>query len=88
VSYCSNIAIRCSVGSVFNSRAHYHLGNMLNVVNVKQFRCTLNFIQLATLAVMDTFLSGYKRKDRDNKDSSNKQNEASSCRETVCKEHK
>jgi hypothetical protein len=38
-------------------------GNLLNGVNVIKFRCTLNFLLLATLAVMDTFLDGYKRKE-------------------------
>jgi hypothetical protein len=31
--------------------------------NVIKFRCTLNFLLLATLAVMDTFWDGYKRKE-------------------------
>jgi hypothetical protein len=36
------------------------------VVNVKKFKLTLNFLLLATLAMMDTFLSGYKKKARNN----------------------
>jgi hypothetical protein len=43
---------------------------------------TLNFLLLATLAVMVTFLSGYKRKDEGNESVSNKDNEASSNTET------
>jgi hypothetical protein len=39
---------------------------LLNVTNVIKFRCTLNFLLVATLAVMDKFLSDYKGKDRDN----------------------
>lgn len=33
---------------------------------VIKIRCTLSFLLLATLAVMDKLLSGYNRKDRDN----------------------
>jgi cell division ATPase FtsA len=40
------------------------LGNLLKAVNV--MKCTLNFLLVATLAVMDKFLSGNKRKDREN----------------------
>jgi len=47
------------------------------------FRCTLNFLLLATLAVMDTFLSGCNTKGRDNEAGSN--NEAISGTETVRK---
>jgi len=39
-----------------------------SLLNVIKFRFTLNFLLLATLVVMDKFLSGYKREDRDNKD--------------------
>jgi hypothetical protein len=60
--YCSTVAIHCCVG------------NALNVISVIKFRCTFNFLLLATLAVMDKFLSGYKRKDRDNEAGSNKDN--------------
>jgi len=33
---------------------------------VTNFRCTSSFLVLATLAVMNEFLSGYRRKDGDN----------------------
>jgi len=33
-------------------------GNLLNVKNGMEFRCTLNFLLLATLTVFDKFLSG------------------------------
>jgi hypothetical protein len=40
---------------------------------------------VATLAVMDEFPSGYKRKDRDNEASSSEDNEATANRESICK---
>jgi hypothetical protein len=54
---------------------------------VIKFRFTLkNFLLLlASLAVMDIFLSGYKMKDRDNEACVSKDNDASSGREIVCK---
>jgi hypothetical protein len=54
------------------------------MVNVIKFRCILNFLLLATLAVMDARVSGYKKKYRDNEAGLIKDNEASSSRETVC----
>jgi hypothetical protein len=47
------------------------------VLDVIKFRCAFNFLLLATLLVLEIFLSGYRRKDKDN--------EAGSSRETVCK---
>jgi hypothetical protein len=38
------------------------LGNMLNVENVIKFRCILNFLLLAILAVIAKFLNRYKRR--------------------------
>jgi hypothetical protein len=58
------------------------------VVNVIKFMSTFNFLPPATFAVMDTFLSGYKRIDRDNEVGLSKDSEASSCRGAVCKEPK
>jgi len=48
---------------------HYYVDLVLNFIfdnllNVIKFRCTLNLLLLAILAVMDTFLSDYKRKDK------------------------
>jgi hypothetical protein len=50
-------------------------------------RRALSFLLLATLAVMDTFLSGYKRNDTDNEAGSTKVNEASSSKEAKCRKH-
>jgi hypothetical protein len=44
-------------------------GKLLNVVNVIRFRCTLNFLLLTTLTVMDIFSS------EDNERGSSKDNE-------------
>jgi len=44
----------------------------------------LKLLLLATLAMLDKFLSGYKRIDRDNEAQSGKDNETGSSRETVC----
>jgi hypothetical protein len=62
--------------------------NELNVVNVIKFRGALNVLLLATLAMIGTFLSGYKKEDRDNEAGSNKDSEASSSREIICKKPK
>jgi hypothetical protein len=51
---------------------------------VVKFRCTLNFLLLTTLAVLNK-LSGYKMKCRHNEAGSSKDNEANVSRETACK---
>jgi hypothetical protein len=51
---------------------------------VMKFRCTLNFLQMASLAVMCKFLNGYKTKQRDNEAGWGTDNEVSSNRETIC----
>jgi hypothetical protein len=56
------------------------------VVKAAKFSCTLNFLLLETLAVMATFLSGYKGKYRDNEAGECKDNETSSSRQTACKQ--
>jgi hypothetical protein len=38
---------------------------MLIVTNVTDIMCKLNFLLQATLAMMDIFFNGYKRKDSD-----------------------
>jgi hypothetical protein len=45
----------------------------------------VNFLLLATPAVMDKFLSGYRWKDKDNEAGSSKNNEAGSIREMKVK---
>jgi hypothetical protein len=45
----------------------------------------VNLFLLATLAMMDKFLSGYKRKDRENKAGWNENNEANSRRRRYVK---
>jgi hypothetical protein len=39
--------------------------NLLNVVNVIKFRCTLNFLLPITLAVIDKIFSDYRREERE-----------------------
>jgi len=58
---------------MLNSRVKNIFGNLLNVVNVIKFKCTLNFLLPQTLAAVNKFRSGNKRKD----------SEANSTRETV-----
>jgi hypothetical protein len=53
------------------------------VVNVIKFRRILNFLLLTTLAVINTFLSAYKRKNRDNEADSSINNEAGG--EVLCR---
>jgi hypothetical protein len=50
------------------------------------FKLTLNFVLLATIAVANKFLSGYQKKDRDTNYYSVMDNETSSSRETICRE--
>jgi len=52
--------------------------NLLNTVNMIKVMCTLKFLLLAHVEVTDKFLSGYKRKYRDNVTGSSSDNEASS----------
>jgi hypothetical protein len=76
----------------------YAEGQLYIYIYIKLLRCVvsvlnsgvqnhfeLNSLLLATGEVMDTFLSGYKRKDRDNEADSHKDSEATSSRETLCK---
>jgi len=51
---------------------------------VMKFRCTLNSLLLTILAVMDKFLSGYKRKDRNNEAGSSKNNNE---KHFCCRQH-
>jgi hypothetical protein len=55
------------------------------VGNVIKFGCTLNLLLLATLAVTNIFLNGYKRKDSDNEADSSKDNEVGSCKQSYSK---
>jgi hypothetical protein len=57
---------------LLNSQIQKIFGNLLNFVNVRLFSSTLNSLPLATLAMIDKFLSGYKEKDRDNEDGASK----------------
>jgi len=52
--------------------------NLLNTVNMIKVMCTLKFLLLAHVEVVVKFLSGYKRKYRDNVTGSSSDNEASS----------
>jgi hypothetical protein len=54
--------------------------NLLNVANAIKLRCTLNFLLLVTLTMIDKFLSGYRRKGRDIEAGSSKHIEVSSSR--------
>jgi hypothetical protein len=53
-----------------------------------KFRCTLNVLLLATLAVMDNFVSVDKKKDRDTEAASSKNSGTTSNTYTVCKKPK
>jgi hypothetical protein len=50
-----------------------------------KFRCTLNFLILTTLAVMNKFFSGYKRKERDSEVDSVIDSKAISSKQTACR---
>jgi hypothetical protein len=50
-----------------------------------KFGRTLNLLLLATLAVTNIFLNGYKREDSDNEADSSKDNEVGSCKQSYLK---
>jgi hypothetical protein len=70
VPYHSIVRMHGLVESVLD----YCVQNLLYAVNVRLVRCTcaLNFLLLATLAVMGKVFSGYRRKDRGNESGSNR----------------
>jgi hypothetical protein len=70
--------------SVINSRVQNRFWcNLLNVVNVTAFTCTLNVLVLTSLAMKHNILIGYKRKQCDNEAGSGKDSETSSSRDTM-----
>jgi len=50
-----------------------------------KFKYILNLLLLTTLTMIDTFLSGYKRKNKDNEIDSSRDNDGSSKTEKLCK---
>jgi len=64
VLYCIKYPpVHFCVGSVLNACVQNHF--WWSVKRGVSFRCTLNFLLLATLAVADTFLSGYNWRERE-----------------------
>jgi hypothetical protein len=66
------VAVYIRVALMRSSRLKRTVDNQLHVVNAIKDRLTSSWLLLATFAVMDKFLSGYRRKDRGNEAGSNK----------------